>query len=158
MTKILAGLALGAALLATPAFAENPAMPMMGMGGGMGMPMGMGMHRGTHGCPAGDMTRHLDGHVAFLKAELKITPAQEADWAVFADALRAGAATMGPMMGQTGPAGSVGEMFTQKERMLTTKLENAKRLHAAWAKLEPVLSADQKKAASELIGSRMMRM
>ncbi len=152
MNKYLAGLALGATLLAAPAFAEAPAMPMMGMGGGMGM------HKGMQGCGSAGMSRHLDGHVAFLKAELKITPAQEAEWTAFADALRAGAATMGPMMGQTGPTESVGEMFTQKERLLTTRLENAKRLHAAWAKLEPGLSADQKKAATDLIGSRMMRM
>lgn len=152
MKKILAGLALGAALLAAPAFAESPAMPMTGMGGGMGM------HKGMHGCGSAGMSRHLDGHVAFLKAELKITPAQDAEWTAFTDALRAGAATMGPLMGQGGPTGSVGEMFTQKERLLTTKLENAKRLHAAWAKLEPVLSADQKKAAAELIGQKMMRM
>jgi hypothetical protein len=149
MFKIVAALGLATALLASPALAETGSMPM-GMHGPM---MGKG-----GGCAGRDMTRHLDGHVAFLKAELKITPAQEAEWTVFADALRSSAATMGPMMGLLGQTESVTQTFEQKERLLTTRLENTRRMHAAWSKLEPVLSADQRKAAAELIGTRMMRM
>jgi hypothetical protein len=58
---------------------------MMSPGGGMAMmggPGGMGMMW---------MADHIDGRIAFLKAELKITEAQMSPWNAFADALRANA-------------------------------------------------------------------
>src|SRR5262245_49074114 len=64
---------------------------MMGDGqsmmGGHGMMGGMG----TGGGPAsmcGRMTSHIEGRLAFLKAELNITPEQEALWNAYASAAR----------------------------------------------------------------------
>lgn len=61
---------------------------MMGQGGAMmgssmmghsGMGMGMGGTRG-HGSMCTAMTSHIEGRLAFLKAEIKITPEQESLW------------------------------------------------------------------------------
>lgn len=176
---ILTATAMLAMLLAVPAFADDahhppgdataPAtaapvqqvQPQAQPQPQPGMPMGMmNMMGGSSGmmCPMmggqgmGDMAKHMDGHIAFLKAELKITPAQEADWKAFTDALRTSATNMASMQGMMGgPTASVGQSFEQKERLLTTRLENTKRLHAAWTKLDATLSAEQRQAAQQVL-------
>jgi len=50
-----------------------------------GMPM-MRMMMGQGGMPM--MAKHIDGRLAFLKTELKITDAQLPLWNVFAQAMR----------------------------------------------------------------------
>jgi hypothetical protein len=75
---------------------------MMGPGYSMGyggMPM-MGMMNGA---------QHVEGRLAFLKTELKITPAQEAVWDDYAKALRANAQKMTAMM-KNMPGGGWGMM------------------------------------------------
>ena len=42
----------------------------------------------------GRMTAHIEGRLAFLKAELNITPEQEALWKDYANAVRDNAKTM----------------------------------------------------------------
>src|SRR5262249_50834350 len=62
-------------------------MRMMNMmGGGNAALSGMGMERMD---PAGmTMIGHVEGRIAFLRAELKITDAQAGAWDAFANALR----------------------------------------------------------------------
>lgn len=149
-----------------------PAMPMGGAGGmmmgggqdgmaqgGMGMCPMMGM-MGGHG--AVGMAQHMDGHIAFLKAELKITQAQETAWKAFADVLRSSVSSMAQMPGMPMAAASaptpVGQALQQKEGMLATRLENTKRLRAAWGKLDAVLTPEQRKTADEIIGPRLAMM
>src|SRR3954451_23349317 len=92
----------------TPAQAA-PAMPQANAGG---MDMGKimdgnmaSMMRQMHGGNAGGEmrmmpTEHVEGRIAFLKTELKITDAQLPQWNAFADALRNGAGQMrGAMQG-----------------------------------------------------------
>ncbi|HSA67689.1 MAG TPA: Spy/CpxP family protein refolding chaperone [Methyloceanibacter sp.] len=71
---------------------------MMGGGqstmGGHGMMGGMGMGGGP-AAMCGRMTSHVEGRIAFLKAELKITPEQEALWNDYANAVRDNAKAMG---------------------------------------------------------------
>ena len=43
------------------------------------------------------MARHVEGRIAFLKTELKITDAQQPLWNAVADAMRADAASIGDM-------------------------------------------------------------
>lgn len=135
-------------------------MPMGMMGGGMGG-MTMCPMMGQGGLMA-DMASHIDGHVAFLKAELKITPAQEDVWKGFAGALRTSASAMAQMpgmpMGMGGGAQSVAQSFEQKERLLTTRLDNTKRLRAAWTKLEAALTPEQRKAAEQVVAPRLTMM
>jgi hypothetical protein len=77
-----------------PGYMMGPGM--MGSNGMMGGGMHMGMMgwggQATQMCTM--MTGHVEGRLAYLKAELKITPAQETLWTPFADAVRANAQTM----------------------------------------------------------------
>jgi hypothetical protein len=74
-------------------------MGMMGQGGMGGMGMmgqgGMGMGGGMMGGMALMMgPQHIDGRLAFVRAELKITDAQQKAWDDFAAAMRAAANTL----------------------------------------------------------------
>src|SRR6516165_4798962 len=114
--KIWGSLVLMLALIAGPALAQQPqhdehhpsappAAAGPGMPGGMAsgdMPM-MGMMRMMMGRDGmgmmGAMARHVEGRLAFLKTELKITDAQLPLWNALADAMRANAKSMGDMAG-----------------------------------------------------------
>lgn len=90
----IAAILLSSVLASTAAFAA-PA-------GGFGGPMGSESHatpvhmRGHHGGPGRDfgMNDHIEGRIAFLKAELKITTAQQAQWATVEKAMRDQSAAM----------------------------------------------------------------
>lgn len=79
----------------------GPGIGMMGQGGGMGMMgqggmggmMGPGMMGGMMRGMAGMMIgpEHIDGRLAFLRTELKITDAQQKAWDDFAAAMRSAA-------------------------------------------------------------------
>ena len=176
---------------APPAAAEAPVAPsspggmprgqggiMMGQGGAGGMPMmgpqgqgsmmqmmGMGDQddRRMGGMPGGGMIDHMDGRIAFLRAELKITDAQAAPWDAFAKALREDAKTLNEIRGSmmqravTTPA-SLSDRFTMQEKILTARLDGLRSVRAALEKLEAVLTDDQKKAAGELIPMQMRHM
>jgi hypothetical protein len=105
-----------------------------------------------------DPARHVEGRIAFLKAELKITPAQEAQFERVAEAMRANAKDSAQLHEQfradrDKPQSAVerlearvkfGEMHTQHEQ----------RFLAAFKPLYDSLSDDQKKAADELLSVR----
>ena len=123
---------------------------MMGPGGMAGMMPMMGMM----GMMQGD--RHIDGRIAFLKAELKITEAQEKAWTDFAAALRQAAeksqhAHMGmrPMSGAAGDL-SVTQLLERHESFLAARLEAARIIKAALGPLDGVLSTEQKQTLVEL--------
>jgi hypothetical protein len=125
---------------------------MMGMmGGGM---MGMG---GMMMSPD-----HVEGRLAFLKTELKITDAQMPTWNAFAEALRANATTMkearGTMMQmmQQGAGVTAPQMLEEHEKHLTLHLEALKRTKAALDPLYAALSDEQKKTADQILGHGMM--
>ena len=78
---------------AAPPPAAGPGMPG-GMAGGGDMPM-MRMMMGRDGMSMmGAMARHVEGRLAFLKTELKITDTQLPLWNAVADAMRANAKSM----------------------------------------------------------------
>ena len=120
---------------------------MMGQGmmGGMGM-MGMSAQQGP---------QRIDGRLAFIQAELKITDAQAALWNLFADAVRANAKTMtgmhAPMMTPPGGNTTLPERLALEEKMMAGHLEALKRISEALAQLYPVLSAEQKKVADGIV-------
>jgi hypothetical protein len=128
-------------------------MGMMGRGGMMGMchPALMGM------MGIGD---HVEGRIAFLKAELKITDAQMSAWNAFADVLRAKGQRMaemrnsimqGGMMGQGGAGISAEDLLDRMERMMTTALDAVKATKTALTPLYAVLTDEQKKTADGLL-------
>jgi len=134
---------------------------MMGTGMGaagmpdMGPPMGMG--------PRGGMAalRHIEGQIAFYKAELRITDAQTAPWNAFADTLRAGAkrlqeAYTGAMQGNAPP--SVADQLARRRQVLSAELETLQSIEPAARALYGVLSAEQKQLADELMADHLRRM
>ena len=94
-------LATGAAAYAQQSPQSMPGSQMHGPMSGQGMMMGPGM-MGTGMMGPGmmpmmgmmDPGRHIEGRIAFLKTELRITEAQSPQWNAFADALRATAKRM----------------------------------------------------------------
>jgi hypothetical protein len=98
------------------------------MGGDMARMMAM-MHGGMMD---GAMMGHVEGRLAFLKTELKITPAQEPQWAKFADVIRANAkgaqAGMQAMMQAGAKAATAPEVLARHEKMLTAKLDSVRAL------------------------------
>jgi LTXXQ motif family protein len=90
---------LGFAIAATQAFAQQPGFGMPMAPGGM-----MGMMQMMVGCPMIGMNSQWqgqafgEGRIAFLKAELAITDAQEAAWDAYAAATRANLQSMQGMM------------------------------------------------------------
>lgn len=130
------------------------------MGGAdMGRMMAM-MHGGmmSGGMMGGMPLRHVEGRLAFLKAELKITPAQESQWTKFADTVRSSAkstpAAM-PMMQGGAQAPTAPDLLGRYEKALTSRLETVHALKSAFDPLYAVLSDEQKKAADELLTGPM---
>jgi hypothetical protein len=116
----------------------------MGMGGSMPMQM---------------MTEHVEGRIAFLRAELKITPPQSAAWDEFAEALRANARRMSGMGGMMGQGGSGQATLPQRaaneERMLEARLEGVRKMRAALDKLYAGFTDEQKKLAETLMPAHL---
>ncbi|MBO0738012.1 MAG: Spy/CpxP family protein refolding chaperone [Alphaproteobacteria bacterium] len=174
--KNLAPLVLALGLLATPALAEQNghsehhpdgimpgqattpggstmgagSMPMMGM---MRMMMGEQAMGGMRMMAA--MPEHVEGRLAFLKAELKITDTQIPLWNNFAEGVRANAKAMkqtmqGGMMG-TSQSASLPEKLAMREKMMTAHLDALRKFKAAVDPLYAALSDEQKKTANDLM-------
>jgi hypothetical protein len=159
-----------------------------GMKGGMGGERGamsdspmmkmMAMMKTMHGADAPGMAMidRVEGRIAYLRAELKITDAQAGAWDAFAAALRVNAKTLAaarePMMGQMKmgqmkmgqagmgagqpqapmmPAQTLVQRLDVQERWQTARLEGTRAIKTTFTKLNDVLSPDQKKAADELL-------
>jgi LTXXQ motif family protein len=99
------------------------------------------------------MADHVEGRIAFLKAELKITDAQLSQWNTFADALRSNARQTAEMLGTVGQATALNapDRLDRREKMLTSMLEMARSIKAALSPLYAVLSNEQKKLADSLL-------
>ncbi len=125
---------------------------MMGQGqmgpGGM-MPMMNMMMRGRGGA------EHIEGRLAYIKAELKITDAQAPQWNAFADATRSNAKSMSEMrdvmMARQGAPGTLPERLALEDKAVSAHLAALKKTTEAVTKLYGVLSDDQKKTADSII-------
>lgn len=128
-------------------------MPMMDMAKMMEMMRqsgdGMGM----------DTIDHIEGRVAFLRTELKITEAQQPAWNAFADALRTNAKNLGEMRGsmmsQQGAGAGLVEKLAFQEKWLAARLEGTRAMKSALTTLVSTFSDEQKKAADELLAPHM---
>ena len=133
-------------------------MNMMGMMGqsGPGMSAAAPCGPGMGGMATID---RVEGRIAFLRTELKITDAQAGDWNTFAEALRANAKRLGEVRSSMMPQAGAGQpqvptmvqRLDFEERWLAARLEGARTMKAAFAKLYEALSAEQKKTADELL-------
>ena len=133
-------------------------LPMMNM---MGMMRTMGM-MGPGSAGMGTVDR-VEGRIAFLRAELKITDAQASVWNAFADALRTNAKKLGEarasMMPQAGAgqpqAPTLADRLDVQERWLVARLEGTRTIKATFTSLYGTLSDDQKKTANEFLAPHM---
>jgi hypothetical protein len=130
-------------------------MPMM-RGDGMMEMMSM-MHGGMMG---GMPFEHVEGRLAFLKTELKITSAQEPQWNNFADAIRSVAQSMKPMheqmmQGMMQGTESAAARLGRYERMLSGRLKVVRTIKTAFEPLYAALSDEQKTVADKLLASPM---
>lgn len=173
----------GALLIAAPAVAEDmphpsdrapaapsTAMPMPGGQGMMGMGMGATGMMGMMGMMGGGtMPRmgqamapeHIEGRIALLATELKITEAQRPLWDAFAEALRANARIMAGMMRDMGgmmmmPApdaapSSLPQRLEAHEAMLAARLEALRNLKAKLQSLYAAFDDTQRRTADQLL-------
>jgi hypothetical protein len=132
---------------------------MMGHGMMMGHRGMMGGMRGKHGgYLCGRMTAHVDGRLAFLKTELKITPEQESQWNDYAAAVKDNAKTIGErctaMMAQSNEkTPSLPERLDAQEQFMMTRLDALRAVGKALKPLYAVLSDEQKQLADQFIRS-----
>ncbi len=135
----------------------GPMTPMMGMmsqGGMMQMMGGMAM-------PMMGAADHIEGRIAFLKTELKITDAQLPQWNAFADVLRASATQMNDMMKhgmammQDGMPASLPQRLDFHENRMAAHLEALRKMKAALLPLYALFSDEQKRSADALFRGPM---
>ena len=154
MTKLRAS-AMSAALLAgvaamglTSALAETAPAPTAAA------PAHSEMHHRDH---AWMMPGQLvDGRIAFLQAELKITPAQQAQWQQFASAMRQNAQSLDQAIANArqhrGAAENAVDRLTLRAEFAKVRADNQARLLTALKPLYASLSPDQQQVANALIG------
>jgi LTXXQ motif family protein len=121
------------------ASAAMPGCMMPEAEGGMPMMMSQG------GMPM--MAKHIEGRLAFLKTELKITDAQLPLWNAFAQAMRDDASTMQAMphpMMEMNKAATLPDKLAARETLLTARLEAVRKLKTAADPLYAALTAEQK--------------
>lgn len=123
-----------------------------------GGPMGGGGHMGRwadRGKSMCGMARHIDGRLAFLKAELKITDDQEKLWDDYASALRGNAEAMTgrctALKDQGGKKQKLPDRLDTREQFMEARLEALRTTNKALKPLYGALSDTQKEAADELI-------
>ena len=128
-------------------------MPMMQKMHSGGMPRMVMM--GVSVMSPGGAIQNVEGHIAFLKAELKITDAQQKQWDEFADALRTNAKTLNApsraMLGGADKKMLPVARLEQQEKLQTLQLEALKRSRTALEGLNAVLSDEQKQWLDRLI-------
>jgi periplasmic protein CpxP/Spy len=97
----------------------------------------------------------VDGRIAFLKAELKITPAQEGQWQQFAAVMRQNAQSLDQTIASArqhrgAPVNAV-ERMEMRARFTQIRAENEGRLLTAFRPLYTNLSPEQQQVANELM-------
>lgn len=133
-------------------------MGMMGAGGPGGMQGGMCNHMKHQDAPS--LTEHVEGRIAFMRAEIGITEAQAPLWAPVADALRAVAKVAqerkAAMAGERPTA--VADMLVRHDAMLTARQQSVRALRDAYVKLNEKLTEDQRANASEVLAPLVHKM
>ncbi len=136
-----------------PAASSGPAAPGSMMGSGM-----MSMMNG--GAMAMMAPERIEGRIAFLRTELKITGAQESLWSAFAEALRANARAMSSthaMAGQGAASQALPQRIERQERALSGQLDALRQLKTALQPLYAALDDAQKQTADQLLLPAAMR-
>jgi len=106
-----------------------------------------------------DPTRHVEGRIAFLRAELKITDAQAPQFDRLAQAMRENAQERHQLFeqGRADRPESAVERLETRLHIGQLHTRQTERLLAAFKPLYDGLSEEQKKTADELMGQRLHR-
>lgn len=142
----------------TPGAAQPvPQSGIAGMADMMHIMQSMGMM--SPGMMGMGMIERVEGRIAFLRAELKITDAQTNAWNAFADALRANAQKLAAIRSAMAPTSETQQPLTERldaqERWLTARLEGLRSIKTTFTSLFGTFSDGQKKTASELLGPHL---
>lgn len=113
------------------------------------MPGGAGMQDGMTGKMMAP--EHVEGRIAFLRTELKVTDAQQPLWEAVAAALRENARASAGMMQQEADATGLPASLERQELQLSGRLEALQRLRAAVEPFYASLDEAQKAAADSLL-------
>ena len=140
-----------AAIGLTPALAQTVPVPA-----DAGVAGAAHHHAGARMMPG----QFVDGRIAFLKAQLKITPAQEGQWQKVEAAMRENAKaldqTVASMRQKSGDRNAV-ERLEMREQFIKIRAENTGRFLAAFKPLYGSLSPEQQQMADQLIGAAQHR-
>ena len=102
--------------------------------------------------------RYIEGRIAFLQAELKITPEQKPLWdklaAVLRENAKSDAALFEQMRAERGKKPDAVTRMNARVKFSEARLANTKKLLEAFAPLYESLSDEQKQVADELFGPR----
>lgn len=145
---LIAGVVAGFSLaVATATYAQ----PFGGMGPGFGPGMGMGH---GHGPMAGvDPSVMVDSRLSDLKAQLKITSAQEAAWQTFTAQAKQQAASMQAMRAQMQEGtGTAPERMGQRTAAMQQRVAGMATMTNAFSALYAVLTPEQKAIADQNFG------
>lgn len=147
-----------------PMGSSQAGMPTPGAGGQAGSPMGGNMGRmmemmrpmmaGGMGMPF----EHVEGRIAYLQAELKITDAQSAPWNAFADTMRADAAAMKTMhegMGKAGMPTTMPDRIAAQRKMMSARMAMMDHSEASMKALYAALSTEQRTTFDQMMSGPM---
>ncbi len=110
--------------------------------------------RGGTGMPF----ERVEGRIAYLKAELKITDAQAAPWNAFADTMRADATAMKAMhdgMMISGMPTTIPDRMAAQHKMMSARIDMMVRSEVSTKALYTALSADQRKEFDQMMSGPM---
>ncbi|MBM3538348.1 MAG: hypothetical protein FJX55_10995 [Alphaproteobacteria bacterium] len=141
---------------ATP---QPQATPPSMMQGGMMQGRSMSERMGGQGQAGRHGIDRVEGRLAFIKTELKISDAQLPAWNAFAEAVRTNATTMHAehqfMHGRVGPDVSLPDRLAAQANAFAAHAEEMAKLKTVLDPLYASLSAEQKKTADEIVFSPM---
>jgi hypothetical protein len=124
--------------------------------GGMGYPGMMGGEGRRAWACAGAGSR-VEGRLAYARAELRITPAQESLWQAYATALREAERTLaGQCKDKPEADSSLPDRLDRHVETMAARLEAMRATNRALRPLYAALDAGQKKAADDIMGMAMM--
>lgn len=104
---------------------------------------------------------HIEGRIAYLKAELKITEAQTAPWNAYAESLRSNADAMKTMhasMTKEPMATNLPDRLAAEKKMATSHLAAVDKMEAASKPLYAALSEEQRKMIDQMTADHMRMM
>ena len=130
----------------TPTFAQSTPAPA-----NSGAEQTATRHHATERMLPGQLA---DGRIAFLKAELKITPPQETQWQQVAAAMRENANALDQVITaarQNASAMNAVQRIERRQQFASVRADNDARLLAAFKPLYASLSPEQQRLANQLV-------